>query len=577
MITINKWFSKNAKFPLFLLGIGTIVLQLCFISYIYIIQSIDQKKSVENLFTVANLALEQKNRPVLESTFAVAIEELGAEYIVLCNNNKTVMTLPFGKFNCSNLPPTDIFTRHLKFDGIGRPDYQFHFYVPVLHMSKSYLILFGISLGFFILTIVIILRVQKRFSKDILWPLENKLLSEDKINIIQIDELREKIKKISAVKEKEAAASAILEHKVKIAHNIRSLVQTLKSLQPSIQEKLAPAKKKLFVDVVEGIGDILTDFSTTNTATSGSTLLNSSKEGLCNAIETTGNNRVKVDIADVVKSTVKQKRFEFKSIDKMVSISSSIDEDLDCCFIDVDEVEFRSILSNIINNAFEVESKSAKKIKILVSKLDDKVCIRVSDNGQGIPEEVQSSLFSRGITSGKPKGTGYGLFHAKSFLGCWDGSINVENTSVNGTTILLKVPCWNPSSIKFSDGDTIVILDDDSLVHELWNTHIDSWKKSTGYSITLKSFFDPILAEEWITNSEINYAKTVFLIDNDLGKDFQTGCSIIKSFGIEDISTLVTNRYDDKELNNFCNQNSINLLPKPYLFVSDFIYVLTKL
>ncbi|MBT4793106.1 MAG: hypothetical protein HON90_16155, partial [Halobacteriovoraceae bacterium] len=147
MVSINKWFFKNAKVPLLVLGGATVLIQLILVSYIFWKSVHNQQKSVENLVTIANLAIEQKNRPVLESTFGVAIEELGAETILLCKNNETLMVLPYSLKSCSDLPKSDFFTKVLKIKPDGRPDYSFYFYLPLIDVPESYLILIAISIA----------------------------------------------------------------------------------------------------------------------------------------------------------------------------------------------------------------------------------------------------------------------------------------------------------------------------------------------------------------------------------------------------------------------------------------------
>lgn len=568
MISINKWFSKNAKRPLFFLGLGTIVVQICFIFYISIVQSRDQSSSVENLFTIANLALEQKNRPILESTFDVAIEELGAEQIILCKGSETIIKLPLGKFSCENLPKINLFTKHLQFSAIGRPDYQFHFYLPALLLSRSYLVLFSITLVFFVLSILIILKVQRRFSEDILEPLENKLLSDNEINIIQLEELRNKIKKVRAAREKEAAANAILEHKTKVAHNIRSLVQTLKSLQSSLEEKLTPAKKALFNGVVEGIGDILTEFSS-NENSSKNDMSYSSDEAFFINMNRINKKISPLELSDTIKAIVKQKRYELKSISTGVSISYKIDEGFGNSFANVEEVEFRSILSNVINNSFEAKMSGLNKIQVFLNRSQKDIQIRITDTGDGISKKISSSLFHRRATHGKTKGTGYGLFHAKAFINSWGGDIEVVSSSAEGTSLLITLPTWTPPPIALEGITTVVILDDDSFVHEIWRNHFLDLKESQNINFSKKFFFSPSDLENWILTEDIDYSKTQFLIDNDLGADVESGSSLISRFGITEISKLVTNRFDDRKLNDYCNENHISLIPKPFLFSSN--------
>lgn len=570
MISINKWFSKNAKYPLFILGVTTLVVQICFITYFFIVQSKSQQESIENLFTIANLALEQKNRPVLESTIDLAVEDRGAKQVFLCNNGNTVMAFPLSKYSCGNLPKADFFTKVLKYDAIGRPDYQFHFYVPLVQWSASYLILFAITMSFFLISLAIILKVQRRFTDDILEPLENNLLEDEPINITQLDKLRKKILEVSSNKEKEAAANAILEHKAKIAHNIRSLVQTLKSLQGSVQGKLSPTKKLLFNDVVEGIGDILTEFSTKTPPKASVNY--STEEAFYTNLKETNKNRSKIVISEVVKSVVNQKRFELKSKDPNLSLTCKCSSDLTYTFVDVDETELKSVLSNMINNAYEAIDSEKKQIKVNISLKDGLIKIRIKDNGNGIPEEVKNSLFNRGVTFGKAGGTGYGLFHARSYIESWDGNVSVESTSEKGTTFSIEIPQWVPQPFSIDQGDTIVVLDDDPFIHDTWNSMLKRFIEASGKDFDVKYFSNPEEAQDWISESEIDYSKTHFLVDNDLGDEYEKGSELIVNLGISDISTLVTNRYDDKSLGAFCSTYEIELLPKPCIFNTDNLF-----
>lgn len=569
MVSINKWFFKNAKIPLLVLGVATIVIQLGFIGYILWGSIRNQTKSVENLVTIANLALEQKNRPVLESTFSVAIEELGAEKILLCEGNETQLTLPYGLMNCSNLPKPGIFTRVEKIEAIGRPEYSFYFYLPLLDIPGSYLALLALTILFFIFTMATILKVQKRFAEDVLTPLENNLLEDSPINILQLDQLRKKIKEIQKIKEREAAANAMFEHKRKVAHNIRSLVQTMRSLQVSIQDKLSPRRKELFSDVVEGISGILTDL---NNKTSNHEARNAfaTEESFFNHLKEVNQKSSKTEIEDVVKSVVDQKRMEIKIKEQSVRINCTIDPSINYSFVDVVELELRSIISNLLNNAIEAPGDGIRKIKISVSKVDSKIQIEVTDNGYGVPESIRASIFERGITHGKANGTGYGLFHAKMFLESWGGSIELTEKDSSETSFLITIPCWSPAPLKITDGDTIVILDDDNFIHDTWKDKFQAWSEQTGSKIALKNFVNPKKFVDWISNEDIEYARTTFLIDNDLGSNFEQGSNLIKSLGIEELSLLVTNRYDDKELVSYCSESRIELLPKPCIFSMSF-------
>lgn len=107
------------------------------------------------------------------------------------------------------------------------------------------------------------------------------------------------------------------------------------------------------------------------------------------------------------------------------------------------EDELISIISNIIDNAFESFSLKSfaenKEISITTSLDDSKFCIEIADNGDGIPEEIKNKIFEKGYsTKTKEKGDhGYGLYITKQLVEHNNGSISVERTSEK-TKFLVK-------------------------------------------------------------------------------------------------------------------------------------------
>jgi signal transduction histidine kinase len=65
--------------------------------------------------------------------------------------------------------------------------------------------------------------------------------------------------------------------------------------------------------------------------------------------------------------------------------------------------------------------------------------VKVSDNGQGIPEDVLSKIFYPFFTT-KEKGSGIGLAIAQKIVESHHGSIDVESEPGVGTTFTLKLP-----------------------------------------------------------------------------------------------------------------------------------------
>ncbi|WP_392563883.1 sensor histidine kinase [Orbus wheelerorum] len=111
------------------------------------------------------------------------------------------------------------------------------------------------------------------------------------------------------------------------------------------------------------------------------------------------------------------------------------------------EIEFMSIIANLLDNAFTASlaqyQKSAVKEKKIVylylSDATDEYVIEVSDEGTQIDEAVKSSIFKLGVTT-KTKGDGVGLYLVKTYTEKANGYIEVNNNLPQGTIFSIFIP-----------------------------------------------------------------------------------------------------------------------------------------
>lgn len=92
------------------------------------------------------------------------------------------------------------------------------------------------------------------------------------------------------------------------------------------------------------------------------------------------------------------------------------------------------IISNLLNNAIEADANS---ICISAALEGDRICIKVRDNGRGIPLDKQKNLFKRGFTFGKQSGNGLGLYGARQILKASSGEIGFRSDPQVGTTFIV--------------------------------------------------------------------------------------------------------------------------------------------
>ena len=119
------------------------------------------------------------------------------------------------------------------------------------------------------------------------------------------------------------------------------------------------------------------------------------------------------------------------------------------------------VLLNLFNNAFytvneksknpedfenplglqTTQSQYAPTVTIVTKKINDKIEIRVRDNGVGIPQKVVDKIFQPFFTT-KPtgQGTGLGLSLSYDIIKAHRGEIKVETKEGKGAEFILYLP-----------------------------------------------------------------------------------------------------------------------------------------
>lgn len=108
-----------------------------------------------------------------------------------------------------------------------------------------------------------------------------------------------------------------------------------------------------------------------------------------------------------------------------------------------DVVKIRSILNNVLSNAFKY-TRAGDRIAVSLAVQGAAVAITVSDTGIGIPEKDLPYVFERFFraanTAGTPSGSGIGLYLAKYYAEQHGGSLSLEAAEGKGTTVRVVLP-----------------------------------------------------------------------------------------------------------------------------------------
>ncbi|WP_342306198.1 ATP-binding protein [Methanolobus sp. ZRKC5] len=129
---------------------------------------------------------------------------------------------------------------------------------------------------------------------------------------------------------------------------------------------------------------------------------------------------------------------------KNITISTKIDSDVG--EITADAIKTTEMLYNLVENSLKF-TRAGGAISIDVKKVDDSICISVSDSGIGIKEADMDRIFepfvqADGSTSRKHGGAGLGLMLVREYAKMHNGEVQVESEYGSGSTFTLKLPLY---------------------------------------------------------------------------------------------------------------------------------------
>lgn len=315
------------------------------------------------------------------------------------------------------------------------------------------------------------------------------------------------------------------------AHDIRSPLAALDIIMDDIKG-LPEDSRELTINAIHRIQEIANNLSSTNR-------VNIQEEQLSL-------------ISNTIKATLNEKNLEFQGKQGLtIELTDTTDQ---MQFVSLGSTEISRIISNLINNAVQALGDKGQ-VSVKVSNDNKTLTLLVSDNGSGFPESMLNGPIVRGNTIGKEGGQGLGLHHAYETVIAAEGKFKIFNK--DGAHIEIKLPTamppkWFSNSINLQNINELVIIDDDQSIHDLWKRVLTN----QDVKISVVNARTP----EEINNAVINKKPDqLFLIDNDLRLD-KTGVYFIKDHDLN--AVLVTSGFDDTNVQKFCVEMGITLMPK---------------
>ena len=268
-------------------------------------------------------------------------------------------------------------------------------------------------------------------------------------------------------------------------------------------------------------------------------------------------------LSSLLDSVVTEKRLQFRSRIG-VEIENRVDAASYGLFAMVQAVEFKRLISNLVNNAVEALGDEGTVTVRLVAQAD-RLRLEVQDTGKGIPPEILAKLGARGETHGKAGGLGLGLYHARASAESWGGSLELQSETGRGTTAILNLPQARPPEwfvcvLELDPRRPVVVLDDDTSIHQVWQGRFDSLRP-TGQALEVLHFSTPAELRGWVKADAARARGTVYLMDYELLGHQDTGLSLIAELGLGERAILVTSRFEEDAILAECLRLQARMIP----------------
>jgi CheY-like chemotaxis protein len=263
---------------------------------------------------------------------------------------------------------------------------------------------------------------------------------------------------------------------------------------------------------------------------------------------------------DLAALLVSEKQVQHRSNDR-IHIDIHASPGAHAAFAQVDPADFKRVLSNLIDNGVEAIAGSGS-VTVRLGVSESRVLVDVKDTGRGMSAAALANAGRPGVSVGKPGGHGLGLSHAFSCAKSWGGQVKIATRPGEGTTVTVELPRertpeWLPASLRLRPKQTVLILDDDPSVHELWKLRL----REVPAGLNVLHASDEATLRACLEQVPRGSSMTC-LFDLDLGQGARDGLTLAGELGLTDRTIIVTSRYGEDEIRRACIAQGVRLLPK---------------
>lgn len=129
------------------------------------------------------------------------------------------------------------------------------------------------------------------------------------------------------------------------------------------------------------------------------------------------------------------------SLTRDLRIGTRLDDNV---AVNADRGRIMQLLTNIIGNAIKFTKKGTITVETKVLQDRNKLQIKISDTGTGIPNYILPNIFDKFVTGGhnaaEHEGSGLGLYISKAIVTAHKGEISAHNNREGGAVFIILLP-----------------------------------------------------------------------------------------------------------------------------------------
>jgi signal transduction histidine kinase/CheY-like chemotaxis protein len=148
----------------------------------------------------------------------------------------------------------------------------------------------------------------------------------------------------------------------------------------------------------------------------------------------------------IIEKTLELKAYHFRV--SRIRLATDLAPDLPMTMLDFHQIQ--QVLLNLLNNAEQamVDAGRGGALRVMTRRAGDRIEASISDDGPGVPPEIQSRIFEPFFTTKKEgKGTGLGLSLCHGIIQEHGGTIRVESRRGDGASFIIELPIVEDTAI----------------------------------------------------------------------------------------------------------------------------------